>query len=157
MRTAIDQLYQDIWQQIFEEFNAIEMFFSLMHITREADEVLFNINYHLYLRGLLLDVHLRTSRKNFAQSSHFARTTSKPLSCQYSSSVKLESWIQLKKCPSIEQVSSIWSHFNSTFQVSSVVIVCQQKVKKHFIINVFQKTWPKVFRVLGVRICRSFN
>ena len=36
------------------------MFFSLMHITREADEVLFNINHHLYLRGLLLDVHLRT-------------------------------------------------------------------------------------------------
>ena len=60
MRTTIDQLYPDIWQQIFEYFNAIEMFFSLIHITREADEVLFNINHHLYLRGLLLDVHLRT-------------------------------------------------------------------------------------------------
>ena len=60
MRTTIDQLYPDIWQQIFEYFNAIEMFFSLMYITREADEVLFNINHHLYLRGLLLDLHLRT-------------------------------------------------------------------------------------------------
>ena len=39
MRTTIDQLYPDIWQQIFEYFNAIELFFSLMHITKEADEV----------------------------------------------------------------------------------------------------------------------
>ena len=60
MRTTIDQLYPDIWQQIFEYFNAIELFFSLMHITREADEVLFNINHHFCLRGLVLDVDVRT-------------------------------------------------------------------------------------------------
>lgn len=60
MRTTICQLYPDIWQQIFEYFHAIELFFSLMHITKEADEVLFNINHHLYLRGLVLDANVRT-------------------------------------------------------------------------------------------------
>jgi hypothetical protein len=60
MRTTIDQLYPDIWQQIFEYFNAIELFVSLVHITREADDVLFNRNHHFGLRGLVLDVHVRT-------------------------------------------------------------------------------------------------
>jgi hypothetical protein len=60
MRTTIHQLYPDIWQQIFEYFNATELFFSLLHITREADDVLFNKNHHLLLRGLVLDVHVRT-------------------------------------------------------------------------------------------------
>jgi hypothetical protein len=60
MRTTIDQLYPDIWQQIFEYFNAIELFVSLMHITREADDVLFNRSHHFHLRGLVLDVHVRT-------------------------------------------------------------------------------------------------
>lgn len=63
MKTTIHQLYPDLWHQIFEYFNAIELFSSLMHITREADEVLFNKNHHLYLRGLVLDVHTRTLPK----------------------------------------------------------------------------------------------
>jgi hypothetical protein len=60
MRTTIHQLYPDIWQQIFEYFNAVELFFSLMHITREVDDVLFNRNHHFCLRGLVLDAHVRT-------------------------------------------------------------------------------------------------
>lgn len=60
MRTTIHQLYTDIWQQIFQYFNAIELFFSLVNITREADDVLFNRNHHFWLQGLVLDVHVRT-------------------------------------------------------------------------------------------------
>jgi hypothetical protein len=68
MRTTIDQLYPDIWLQIFEYFNATELFFSLMHITREADEVLFNRNHHFCLRGLVLDVHVQTRPEKFLLS-----------------------------------------------------------------------------------------
>ena len=87
--------------------------------------------------------------------------------------VKLESWIQLKNFTSIEMFISIekvpfnwnksvqlkslqfnfssefsWSHFNSTFQVSSVVIVCQQKVKKNILLLMF-------FRKLGQKVCEG--
>lgn len=64
IRTTIDQLYADIWQQIFEYFNAIELFFSLIHITMEADNVLLNRNSHLFLRRLVLDVQVRTLPEN---------------------------------------------------------------------------------------------
>ncbi|CAF1548564.1 unnamed protein product [Adineta steineri] len=59
MRTTIDQLYPDIWQQVFEYFNALELCFSLMHITKQADDVLFNINHRFCSRGLVLDTHVR--------------------------------------------------------------------------------------------------
>lgn len=58
MRTTIDKLHHDIWQEVFEYFNALELFFSLIHITREADDVLFNRNHRLHVRGLLLDAHI---------------------------------------------------------------------------------------------------
>ncbi|CAF4124306.1 unnamed protein product, partial [Adineta steineri] len=59
MRTTIDQLYPDIWLQVFEYFNALELCFSLMHITKQADDVLFNINHRFRLRELVLDTHVR--------------------------------------------------------------------------------------------------
>lgn len=58
MRTTIDKLYQDIWQEIFEYFNATELFFTLTHLTTEADDVLFNQNHRLCIKGLVLDTHL---------------------------------------------------------------------------------------------------
>ena len=60
MRTTIDQLYPDIWQEVFEYFNAIELFNSLVHVTNAADEVLFIRNHHFRLRGLVVDVYLQT-------------------------------------------------------------------------------------------------
>jgi hypothetical protein len=60
MGTTIDQLYPDIWQEVFKYFNALELFSSLMHITKEADDVLFNRNHHLHLRGLVFDLHAQT-------------------------------------------------------------------------------------------------
>ena len=47
---------------------------------------------------------------------------------------------------SIETSEFDWSHFNSTFEVSSVVIVCQQKVKKNILLLMFS-------RKLGQKIC----
>ncbi|CAF2074111.1 unnamed protein product [Rotaria magnacalcarata] len=58
--TAIEELCPDIWQQIFEYFNAIELFFSLVHITIAGDEVLFNRNHHFRLRKLVLDADITT-------------------------------------------------------------------------------------------------
>ena len=60
MKTTVDQLYPDIWQQVFEYFNAIELFVSFMHVTRAADEVLFNRNHHFRLRGLVIDAYVET-------------------------------------------------------------------------------------------------
>jgi hypothetical protein len=60
MRTTIDQLYPDIWQQVFEYFNAIELFFSLIHVTKAADDVIFNSNHHLRLRKLVIDAYIET-------------------------------------------------------------------------------------------------
>jgi hypothetical protein len=60
VRTTVDQLYPDIWQQVFEYFNAVELFNSLVHVTIAADEVLFNRNHHFRLRGLVVDVSLQT-------------------------------------------------------------------------------------------------
>ncbi|CAF1281051.1 unnamed protein product [Adineta steineri] len=59
MRTTIDRLYPDIWLQVFEYFNAQELCFSLIHITKQADDVLFNINHRFCLRGLVLDTHVQ--------------------------------------------------------------------------------------------------
>ncbi|CAF1348992.1 unnamed protein product [Adineta steineri] len=59
MRTTIDQLYSDIWQKVFEYFNAHELCFSLMHMTKQTDDVLFNINHRFRLRGLVFDTHVR--------------------------------------------------------------------------------------------------
>ncbi len=63
MRTTIDHLYPDIWQQVFEYFNAIELFSSLTHVTKAADEVLFNRNHHLRLRKLVIDDCIETLPK----------------------------------------------------------------------------------------------
>ena len=81
--------------------------------------------------------------------------------------VKLESWIQLKDFTSIEMFVSIekvpfnwtnWVQLKSLqFNFSSEFIcdcLSAKGKKKHFIINVFQKTWPKCFRASGVRIWR---
>ncbi|CAF4975777.1 unnamed protein product, partial [Rotaria socialis] len=59
-KTAIEELCPDIWQQIFEYFNAIELFFSLAHITIAGDEVLFNRNHHFRLQKLVLDADVTT-------------------------------------------------------------------------------------------------
>lgn len=64
MKTTVSQLYPDIWLQIFEYFNANEIFFSLMHVTKAADEVLFNLNHRFRVRGLVIDAHIRTILKN---------------------------------------------------------------------------------------------
>ncbi|CAM4761621.1 unnamed protein product [Rotaria magnacalcarata] len=60
MKTTVDQLYPDIWQQVFEYLNAIELFVSFMHVTRAADEVLFNRNHHFRLRGFVVDAYVET-------------------------------------------------------------------------------------------------
>lgn len=60
MRTTIDALYHDIWQEIFEYFNATELFFTLAHLTVAADDVLFNRKHRLHIRSLVLDAHLHT-------------------------------------------------------------------------------------------------
>lgn len=68
MRTTIDKLYQDIWQEIFEYFNAAELFVTLVHLTTQADDVLFNRNRRLCIRGLVLDAHLSTLLDNIWRS-----------------------------------------------------------------------------------------
>lgn len=68
MKTTINQLYPDIWLQVFQYFNANELFFSLMHITEMADEVLFNLNYQFRARGLVIDEHIRNLPKKLSLS-----------------------------------------------------------------------------------------
>ena len=58
MKTTVEYLYPDIWQQIFEYFNPIELFYSLVHVTITADAVLFNRYHHLRLRRLVVDAHV---------------------------------------------------------------------------------------------------
>lgn len=60
MRTTIEQLYPDIWHQIFEYFNPIELFHGLVHLTDAADEVLFNRNQRFCLRRLVIDANVGT-------------------------------------------------------------------------------------------------
>lgn len=59
MKTTINDLYVDIWLEIFEYFNAVEVFTSLVHVTRTLDEFLFHKNQRIYLRQLILDVDRR--------------------------------------------------------------------------------------------------
>ena len=59
MVTTADQLFPDIWQEVFEYFNAIELFNSFRNVTITASEVLSNKKYHLRLRRLVLDVSVR--------------------------------------------------------------------------------------------------
>ncbi|CAF1202305.1 unnamed protein product [Adineta ricciae] len=68
MRTSIAHLYSDIWRHIFEYFNALELLFSLVHITEAADDVLFNEGYHLRLRGLIIDDSIRALPKELLLS-----------------------------------------------------------------------------------------
>ena len=60
MVTSADQLFQDIWQEVFEYFNAIELFNSFTNVTIAASEVLSNKKHHLHLRKLVLDDSVRT-------------------------------------------------------------------------------------------------
>lgn len=60
MKTTIKHLYPDIWQEVFEYFNAIELFFSLAHVTKSADQVLFHRSYHFRIRGLVANSYLQT-------------------------------------------------------------------------------------------------
>ncbi|CAF1245835.1 unnamed protein product [Adineta steineri] len=58
MKTTIDELCSDIWQQVFEYFDPIELFYSLIHVTTAADEVLFNRSYRLQLRKLIVESNI---------------------------------------------------------------------------------------------------
>lgn len=54
MKTTLQDLYPDIWHDIFDYFNPVEIFYSFLHVTTAADEVLFNRSQHLRLRRLVL-------------------------------------------------------------------------------------------------------
>ena len=60
MVTSADQLFPDIWQEVFEYFNTIELFDIFTNVTTAANEVLSNRKYRLRLRRLVLDVSVRT-------------------------------------------------------------------------------------------------
>jgi hypothetical protein len=60
MKTTIHQLYPDIWHQVFEYFDTIELFFSFLHITITADELLLNRDSRLRFRGLVVDISVQT-------------------------------------------------------------------------------------------------
>ncbi|CAF1284176.1 unnamed protein product [Adineta ricciae] len=53
--TTIHHLCTDIWQEIFQYFNALEVLYSFTHLTNAADALLFNEHHRLYLRGLVVD------------------------------------------------------------------------------------------------------
>ncbi|CAF1577291.1 unnamed protein product, partial [Adineta ricciae] len=59
MKTTLAELCPDIWQQIFEYFDPIELFYSLVNVTVAADEVLFNENHHLRLQRLVIDSYVK--------------------------------------------------------------------------------------------------
>ena len=59
------------------------------------------------------------------------------------SSVKLESWIQLKNFTSIEMFSSIEVISIQLFKWVHLWLSVRKRSKERFIINVFQKTWAK--------------
>ncbi|CAM4814230.1 unnamed protein product [Rotaria magnacalcarata] len=54
--STIHDLCCDIWEQIFEYFEVIDLFMTLGSITMAADQVLFNDNNGYFLRGLTLGV-----------------------------------------------------------------------------------------------------
>ena len=60
MKTTINDLYADIWLQIFEYFNATELLTSIAHVTEAIDQLLFNKNHYVHLRQLILDVHMKS-------------------------------------------------------------------------------------------------
>lgn len=55
MDTTIADLYPDIWEHVFEYFNAIELLFSFTNITQAANEVLTNSRSPFLFRGVILD------------------------------------------------------------------------------------------------------
>jgi hypothetical protein len=59
MKTTLEELCPDIWHQIFEYFDPIELFYSLVHVTIAADEVLFDKNHHVRFRRLVVDVYVK--------------------------------------------------------------------------------------------------
>lgn len=59
MCTTIDRLYFDIWEQIFQYFNAHELLFSFPNITQAIDEVLTLSKSRFLFRGLVVDVFVR--------------------------------------------------------------------------------------------------
>ena len=68
MATIIHHLYSDIWQEIFEYFNPIELFHSLLHVTNAADELLLNRNHCFFLRRLIADPYIDTLPKKLVLS-----------------------------------------------------------------------------------------
>ncbi|CAF0919504.1 unnamed protein product [Adineta ricciae] len=59
MKTTLAELCPDIWQQIFEYFDPIELFYSLVHVAIAADEVLFAKAHHLRLQRLVIDPYVK--------------------------------------------------------------------------------------------------
>lgn len=49
----------DVWLEIFDYFEAIELFVTFAGVTNAADELLLKNNNHFYSRGLVLDADLK--------------------------------------------------------------------------------------------------
>ncbi|CAF1545319.1 unnamed protein product [Adineta ricciae] len=56
--TTISHLRCDVWLEIFQYFEAIELFSTLKNVTGTSDEVLFNEKFRNQLRGLVIDCHI---------------------------------------------------------------------------------------------------
>ena len=57
--STIHDLCSDIWAQIFEYFEIMDLFTTFASITDAVDQVLFNENNRFLLRGLVLDAGVK--------------------------------------------------------------------------------------------------
>ncbi|CAF4196177.1 unnamed protein product, partial [Rotaria magnacalcarata] len=57
--STIHDLCPDIWAQIFEYFEIMDLFATFGSITDAVDQVLFNENNRFLLRGLILDASVK--------------------------------------------------------------------------------------------------
>ncbi|CAM2724144.1 unnamed protein product [Rotaria socialis] len=57
--STIHDLCHDIWAQIFEYFEIMDLFTTFVSITDAVDQVLFNENNRFLLRGLILDAGVK--------------------------------------------------------------------------------------------------
>ncbi|CAF0839625.1 unnamed protein product [Adineta ricciae] len=53
--TTVYDLCADIWQEIFDYFEVVELFNTFAYVIPSADQVLFSRNEHYQLRGLTID------------------------------------------------------------------------------------------------------
>ena len=53
--TTVSDLCADIWQEIFEYFEVLELFNTFAYVIPTADQVLFSKTKHYQLRGLTMD------------------------------------------------------------------------------------------------------